>query len=265
MRKKSVDNGGAFGLLLTDLSKALDCFSHELLIAKLDPYGFDERSLILIHCNFSNCKQRVKFAVFSVLGVRFYLRVPQGLILEPLLFNTFTCDMFYSIVDFEIENYGDDSTAFSVKLGGRSVVDDLEISSSILFTWLKTNYMKANTDKNHCLLSNKNNLTVNIDENVLESEDNQVLVGITINSNLSFNKHIKNFCKKASAKLSALASILGYMNFPKCRIILNLFIISKFRCYPLTWMFHSRTLNNKSNFIFERALRITCNDRKSSF
>ena len=123
--------------------------------------------------------------------------------------------MFYSIVNFEIENYGDDSTPFSVKLDGRSVVDDLEISSSILFTWLKNNYMKANTDKNHRLLSNKNNLTVNIDGNVLESEDSQVLLGITINSNLSFNKHIKNFCKKASAKLSAVASILGYMNFLK--------------------------------------------------
>ena len=172
--EKSVDNGGAFGLLLTDLSKALDCFSHELLIAKLDAYGFDKKSLILVHCYLSNCKQRVKFTFFSVLGVRFYLRVPQGLIPEPLLFNTFICDMFYSIVDFEIENYGDDSTAFSVKLGGRSVVDGLEISSLILFTWLKNNYMKANTDKNHRLLSNKNNLTVNIDGNVLESEDNQV-------------------------------------------------------------------------------------------
>ena len=121
--------------------------------------------------------------------MRFYLQVPQGSILEPLLFNTFICDMFYSIVNFEIENYGDDSTPFSVKLDGRSVVDDLEISSSILFTWLKNNYMKANTDKNHRLLSNKNNLTVNIDGNVLESEDSQVLLGITINSNLSFNKH----------------------------------------------------------------------------
>ena len=34
--KKSVDNGGAFGALFTDLSKAFDCLSHELLIAKLD-------------------------------------------------------------------------------------------------------------------------------------------------------------------------------------------------------------------------------------
>ena len=32
--KKSVDSGGVFGALLTDLSKAFDCLSHELLIAK---------------------------------------------------------------------------------------------------------------------------------------------------------------------------------------------------------------------------------------
>ena len=33
---KCVDNGGAFGALCTDISKAFDFLSHELLIAKLD-------------------------------------------------------------------------------------------------------------------------------------------------------------------------------------------------------------------------------------
>ena len=58
--KKSVDNGGAFGALLTDLSKAFDCLPHELLIAKLDAYGFDKSSLKLLHSYLSNRKKETK-------------------------------------------------------------------------------------------------------------------------------------------------------------------------------------------------------------
>ena len=125
--------------------------------------------------------------------------------------------------------------------------------------------MRANTDKSHLLLSGKNNLTANIDGNVTESEDNQVLLGITIDSNLLFNKHINNLCKKASAKLNALARISSFMNLPKRRLIMESFITSQFCYCPLIWMFHSRTLNNKINSIHERALRITYNDRNSFF
>ena len=39
-REVSVDNGGAFGVLLTDPLKAFDCLPHELLFAKLDAYTF---------------------------------------------------------------------------------------------------------------------------------------------------------------------------------------------------------------------------------
>ena len=42
--KKSIDNGGAFGALFTDRSKAFDCLSHELLIAKLDACGLIKTS-----------------------------------------------------------------------------------------------------------------------------------------------------------------------------------------------------------------------------
>ena len=57
--KESVDNGGAFGALMTNLSKTFDCLHHELLIAKLDAYSFDIKSLKLIQQYISNRKQRV--------------------------------------------------------------------------------------------------------------------------------------------------------------------------------------------------------------
>ena len=43
------------------------------------------------------------------------------------------------------------------------------------------------------------------------------------------------------------------------------FIESQFNYCPLIWMFHSQTINNKSNHLLERALRIVYSDYKSSF
>ena len=47
--RKSLDEGGAFGALLTDLSKAFDCLPHALLIAKLHAYRVDIPSLKLLY------------------------------------------------------------------------------------------------------------------------------------------------------------------------------------------------------------------------
>ena len=58
--KQSVNNGGAIRALMTDLLKEFDCLSHELLIAKLDAFGFDKKSLQLVHNYLSNRKQRNK-------------------------------------------------------------------------------------------------------------------------------------------------------------------------------------------------------------
>ena len=53
--KKCLDEKGVCGVvLLTDLSKACDCLRHDLLIAKLNAYGFNHTSLKLIHSYLSN-------------------------------------------------------------------------------------------------------------------------------------------------------------------------------------------------------------------
>ena len=46
--KKAMDKGKVAGTLLIDLPKAFDCINHQLLIAKLEAYGFDHKSLTSI-------------------------------------------------------------------------------------------------------------------------------------------------------------------------------------------------------------------------
>ena len=47
-----------------------------------------------------------------------------------------------------------------------------------------------------------------IDNSYIESEDEQVLLGITIDSNLTFGNHINSICKKASQNFMSLQESL---------------------------------------------------------
>ena len=49
-----------FGVLLSDLSNAFDCLSHELVTAKLSAYGVDISTIRLIYDYLTNSKQRFK-------------------------------------------------------------------------------------------------------------------------------------------------------------------------------------------------------------
>ena len=65
--------------------------------------------------------------------------------------------------------------------------------------------MKVNTGKSYLLLSSNPRATTTIDNSY--TEDEQVLLGITIDSNLTFENHVNSICKKANQKLNALARI----------------------------------------------------------
>ena len=68
------------------------------------------------------------------------------------------------------------------------------------------------------------------------SEEKQELLGVIIDSRLTFEEHVNNLCKKASQKLNALARISSYMDIPKRGIIFRSFITSQFGYCPLVWI-----------------------------
>ena len=92
--KSAVDNKKTFGALLTDLSKAFDCPSHDLLIAKLNAYGFRLPALRLAQSYLTKRKQKTKINSEFSSWEEILFGIPQGSILGPLLFNIFLCDFF---------------------------------------------------------------------------------------------------------------------------------------------------------------------------
>ena len=57
---EGTDKGMYTGILLTDLTKAFDSISHDLLVAKLNSYGFSTLSLRMINDYLNDRKQRTR-------------------------------------------------------------------------------------------------------------------------------------------------------------------------------------------------------------
>ena len=221
------------------------------MIAKLDAYGFDLKALTLVFNYLRSRKQRVKknssFSDWSDL----LFGVLQGSILGPLLFIIFICDLFYFEENVGIASYADHNTPCCANHDIQTTINTLQNSSAKLFDWFSKNSMNANADKCHLLLSENTKHVACINHIQIETNTSGKLLGATIGSDLKFDIHVNNLCKKATEKLNGLARILGYMDSSKKRTIMKTFIPSHFSYCPLVWMFHSRELSNEINRIHE--------------
>ena len=94
----------------------------------------------------------------------------------------------------------------------------------------------------------------------IENSLSEKLLGVTLDSDLNFEKHINNLCGKAKAKLNALSRVAPYMSFEKKKRRK-----AQFNYCPLIWMLHSRRLNNKINRLHERCLRVVYNNNQNTF
>ena len=263
--RNALDKKLKAGAILTDLSKAFDCLNHRLLIAKLDAYGFSKLSLKFIYSYLYNRKQRTKVSSCFSSWKEIKTGVPQGSILGPLLFNIYMNDIFLFMPSYSMISYADDNTTFAINKDFTSLMNTLVDNTSIMLEWFKLNEMKSNTDKCQLIVANNAITQVNIGNDIIHGNTSVKLLGIIIDNELKFTKHVTSLCKKASQKLHALARISTYINSFKLRILMKSFIDSQFNYCPLIWMFHNRTLNNRINRLHERALRLVFKNPNLSF
>ena len=120
-------------------------------------------------------------------------------------------------------NYADDTTPYVCCKDITSVTKSLENAAEIVFTWFENNQMKGNEDKCHVFLSTHEKMHVKIGTLHIKNSCSEKLLDVKIDSDLNFEEHISSICKKANAKLNALARISPYIDKGKRRLIMNAF------------------------------------------
>ena len=118
----------------------------------------------------------------------------------------------------EFTSHADDDT-YDAGNTIEDVILSLKESSELsekLFKCFSANQMQGNSGKCHVILSK-------IGESSIESTNCEKLLGVKIDSKLSFDKHIKTIFKKASNYLRALDRVRPYMAIEKNRFWWTLF------------------------------------------
>ena len=141
-------------------------------------------------------------------------RVPEGAILGPLLFSIFLNDIFYFINNGSLCNYALDNALYSIGKSLKMVKENLKINFLIMQKWFHENHMVLNPGKyRYLVLGNRSNSdTINLNGTKQASSSYEKFLGILIDHDLSFDKHIKSLCRKAAQKLNDLARISNILH-----------------------------------------------------
>ena len=137
-------------------------------------------------------------------------------------------DLFYFLKGVAVARNADDTTPYIANKTIDLVIKEIEHFSEVLFKLFDFNYMKINGEKRRVLFSENDSVSATIDDHTIISENKNELLGITLDLKPSVEDHIKNFCKKASQKLNALARIAPYMCLGKRKTVMEAYMISQF-------------------------------------
>ena len=172
------------------------------------------------------------------------------------------------IIGSDVCNFADDKTLYSCDKRLVNIFVNLKIDLNNVLYWFQVNSLKANPGKfQFMILGDKKNNTfvLNIHDNEIKNSSEVELLGITIDSQLKFKKHIDSLCRKASYKLHALRRIRNFLTVEKAKMLANAFINSQFNYAPLVWMFAGKTSINKICKIHHRTLQVIHNDYQKSY
>ena len=220
-----LDNDTPVDAAYLDFRKAFDTVPHQRLIKKLHTYGIRGSILNWITSFLTDRTQFVKINNSVSENMRVTSGVPQGSVLGPTLFIYFINDLPRVVEKANVMIFADDTKVFK-SVDKSENVSCLQNAIDHMYSWTQQWLLQFNKEKCKMLhLGRKNQqkdyFIGNNEERIkLETTDLEKDLGVHIDTNLDFKKHINNTVKKASY---TSYKILKNFTFKDSKILVPLF------------------------------------------
>ena len=136
-----------------DLPKAFDIVDHSILLKKLKFYGITDKNLAWLESYLSNRKQYIEIAENSKTDLKYVTcGVPQGSILEPLLFSVYVNDLPNASRLLDPIMFADDTNLF---FNHKDIKHLFTVANNELVNikdWFTANKLSLNVEKNKILI-----------------------------------------------------------------------------------------------------------------
>lgn len=203
------DKFGGVGAIFYDLSKAFDLIDHDILLAKLPFYGFQNGSLQLLESYIRNRRQYVE--INGVKSDTCFVQhgVPQGSVLGPLLFTIYMNDIPKLKLYGKLFLYADDILLLYPYHHEVILKSQMEHDAAIIAEFCRINRLVLNSNKTkiirfrpHCTIDD--NFHIRIGNSLLYESRSVKYLGIHLQSNLSWDLHIQNIKSKVAPAIGIL-------------------------------------------------------------
>ena len=140
-----LDSQGQVDVIYTDFSKAFDRIDHELLLEKLNVFGFSCHLISFFRSYLNNRKQYVMYYGFESELFMATSGVPQGSNLGPLLFLLFINDLTNTVKCDKLM-FADDMKIFA-EISSVGDCEEVLAQLEIVENWCNRNNLHLNTAK----------------------------------------------------------------------------------------------------------------------
>ena len=223
------------GVLYVDFCKAFDLVNHNLLLEKMKMYKFHANSLAWFSSYLSDRKQCVKINKTMSDQLPITTGVPQGSILGPLSFLLFVNDLPLQDSLGGLNLFADDATDSAHGTDIKTIEKQLQTKANNVDEWCHANHMVLRVDKTKGMLMGteqklktipnpENCLNITVQGQKIEQVTRKRLLGVQIDSSLSWNDQVKKVRKTALFKISILRKIKKYLPLDIRKMFFNYYI-----------------------------------------